>query len=366
MAFSDVANIVKKNTALVFSNAIGITHSGGSVRHPLPFQCDLLLTHLQDLYSSINNRDKIFDVMARTWAQQKAHDGNPKVQNSFKKERNAQKPSPDESQHGNRSSMDSDPRPALRLGKSFEEPVTETLDITSPELDRSKEELKPPAPIQLKKTGTPPLSVREIREDDDSFLMEEGGIATSSGTDPIRRHPQSERKRAQAPISQARKLSQPFNLSDLESGAREKPLDLAVLRSDSKSRENLKLPKASGVPKETKAEAPEAPVEAPRPSGAVKSHLPVEGTPVVDAVFLNVTVSELYHKLMANVDFWRYVFKEQENWNIVVPPMSPSNEEPTSLYSRKCTFMTPIKGAPMGPKETRVIQTQRISCPSET
>lgn len=100
------------------------------------------------------------------------------------------------------------------------------------------------------------------------------------------------------------------------------------------------------------------------PTGVFKDHLSITGSPAVSARFPKVTCKQIYAKLFNCKPFWEYVFEKQENKNGSITDLRPSKSAPTAMFERDMTFVTPIKNAPMGPKETRVEQDQRISMPT--
>jgi len=79
--FSDITNIVKKNTALVFSNAIGVTHKKGS-----------------EFFTSFLHRDKVFDLISTLWRKNKGEEKlGINIRSLIKQEQKAAKPQPDNS-----------------------------------------------------------------------------------------------------------------------------------------------------------------------------------------------------------------------------------------------------------------------------
>ena len=93
-------------------------------------------------------------------------------------------------------------------------------------------------------------------------------------------------------------------------------------------------------------------------------HIKIDKEPCIDKVFPNTSPKEFYAKLLFSPSFWEHVFVVTDSTDIKIPKLENNNNDSTCL-SRICTFIAPIKGAPMGPKQTRVRQTHRVSMPNE-
>lgn len=102
------------------------------------------------------------------------------------------------------------------------------------------------------------------------------------------------------------------------------------------------------------------------PTGVFKDHIVIAGPPAISARFSKISCKQIYAKLLHSKPFWEFVLEKQENKNGSISELHPSKNVPNSMVERDMTFVTPIKGAPMGPKETRVEQHQRISMPSNS
>lgn len=98
--------------------------------------------------------------------------------------------------------------------------------------------------------------------------------------------------------------------------------------------------------------------------GKFNDHVSIDNDPCINQVFPNVTPKEFYAKLLYSAKFWEHVFVVTDSTDINIPEFKLPNDGAIYL-ERVCKFVAPIKGAPMGPKQTRVEQTHRVSIQNE-
>ena len=99
------------------------------------------------------------------------------------------------------------------------------------------------------------------------------------------------------------------------------------------------------------------------PTGVFPDHIVIQNEPCIDEFFPSVTPKEFYKLLIYDNNFWEHIFVVTDSTAVTIPIFEQSDTHKSCL-DRICTFTTPIKGAPMGPKQTRVKQTHRVSFPT--
>lgn len=97
-------------------------------------------------------------------------------------------------------------------------------------------------------------------------------------------------------------------------------------------------------------------------SHSVYSPAGLRGALVVEQSF-NVDFEELCSKFFLDGTLYGSVMESIGSWDVVVPEWT-HNEAPCH-HKRLVTFVAPIKGAPIGPKQTKVEQTQTLSMMDE-
>ena len=270
----------------------------------------------------------------------------------IKQESRASKPNPSSSLDDEFFSLDED--------SGFEEPVPEEIDISSPRMPKEKLTLS-------KSMNLPVIAIQDMVHDDLALLKQRGVNPATHSLSEQREDLKAvdPSKRMSMDISQLRPDSLKHKPRTLRSfGSKD---DLTLHWEDGKKPtekinvEEAHIPSRDAV--ETKAEVSEEEVD--RPSGTFDDHVKILNPPAVKGVFQGLSCQKLYTKIMSNQKFWEYTLKQQENKKAVVAELRPSSDHPDVMYERECTFISPIKGAPMGPKETRVIQNHRLSMPNE-
>merc|ERR1712130_13566 len=100
------------------------------------------------------------------------------------------------------------------------------------------------------------------------------------------------------------------------------------------------------------------------PIGNFPDHCDVDTDPCIDQLYPGVSIREFYAKVLYSPQFWEHVFVVTDSEDITIPVLEKGADADTHL-ERLCRFVAPIKGAPVGPKQTRVEQTHRVSFPDE-
>ena len=234
---------------------------------------------------------------------------------------------------------------SLDEGDHFEEPVPETLDFNGKSTSQEDSITEDDEDNDNTITNSDDNTISK-KDDNNSIIKESESVkdVSSSSLDlKVLRGGKRERRKSMPPQN-SRRITQE---------ASEPIIDI----------EENKMENSESVKEEVKASSSPT-LNIPKPSGNFNDHAKVTNPPIVDTVFKNITCIEFYEKLIANSEMWKDIFIQQENKDVVVPSFTPENNG--TYYKRQVTFISPIKGAPMGPKETRVIQTHRVSMPNET
>jgi hypothetical protein len=363
--FSDVNNIAKKSTALLFNNAIGVTHKNGS-----------------EFFTSFMNRDLVFDLLNTLLNKSQGEESlGINLRTLIKMEKDAIKPPPapgtPRSQRIRSVSVNSAKQPDQE--SSTEERATETvaLNLVSPRAPSATwERANLPDVLGGAEVASDTINIDIPSSLESSWQLRPSSIRSSGENRVI-------------PIGAQRSLSTLV-----------RPLDLAVLRNPVKKKQ--KILKSDGViPQAIReemmreknfrnslrlstaaiatamvSEGEENITEEAIPEqdpfkdvifptiGQFTKHCEVDTSPCIDQVFPNITIKEFYKRLLYSQEFWEHVFVVTDSEDINIPPF----EKPSSAdicLQRLCQFVAPIKGAPVGPKQTRVRQTHRVSFPDE-
>eukprot|EP00011_Vannellida_sp_DIVA3-517-6-12_P007358 CAMPEP_0114628508 /NCGR_PEP_ID=MMETSP0168-20121206/12857_1 /TAXON_ID=95228 ORGANISM="Vannella sp., Strain DIVA3 517/6/12" /NCGR_SAMPLE_ID=MMETSP0168 /ASSEMBLY_ACC=CAM_ASM_000044 /LENGTH=736 /DNA_ID=CAMNT_0001839893 /DNA_START=21 /DNA_END=2227 /DNA_ORIENTATION=- len=341
LPFAGVTSIVKKNTVFLFPNAIWVSHASGT-----------------DIYTGFFQRDKAFDLLHDLW--QNASNDKEARKTLIKQEPKASKPMP--------ASQDStgDVSAAAASGatlsmRSFK--TSEAVPVARSSLDDSD--------IAMDAPKISPTDMVQLRKRRRSMSAVNSDAALKKGSPA-----------PQAPDPATKTLR--FSLDDTSKGASvpdmaQKPAasvnaghagaPAAASGGAAGSGAVLKEAEEGGETAVDKAEEAEEEeeekVKLPPPgpcSHAVYSGTGVRGALVVEESF-DVGFEELYAKCMLDGTIYGKVMEAGGSWDMVVPEWDM--EDAACHYRRLVTFVAPIKGAPIGPKQTKVEQTQVMSLMDE-
>ena len=297
---------------------------------------------LQEFFTSFLHRDKVFDLISTLWRKNKGEESlGINIRSLIKQEQQAAKPQPD-------SSVPETRKKSITTADTTEpqEPVATALSPreTSPEPAPSA-----PVVVQTNSTETSPTSHPE-----EPVVTEE-------------RHTAEKNQRKTS-------LQHPLDLNLLRSGSKPKK---KIIKRDSTIPEEILQEieheqKKEEAPEEQKAEEAEESSVAEDffkgvlfpDYGKFAEHISIDNEPCINRVYANITPKEFYARLLYSPEFWEHVFVVTDSTDINIPQFQLPNDGAVYL-ERICKFVAPIKGAPMGPKQTRVRQTHRVSMPDE-
>lgn len=316
---------MKKNTAILFQNAIGVTHENGS-----------------EFFTSFLQRDKAFDLLNTLWHKAQGEKSLGIDLQQMKEEKIKHKQAPRNNPEGSKGSLKDLPSPreddstteviSPRSEPDEQKPAAK-LSLMGSELPEDlpfvgmKEEISTSPPSQIiKPSSDHQLDLAVLRN-----VKKKEKIRKTDGAIPARIQEEMNQERAMRESIQAQ--SQGESTENDPSGEQSGSEDVF---------KDIIFPKIGNCP----------------------DHCDVDSEPCIDQLFANVSIKEFYAKVLYSPQFWEHVFVVTDSEDITIPTFgNPANSD--TYLERLCRFVAPIKGAPVGPKQTRVEQTHRVSFPDE-
>ena len=277
-------------------------------------------------------RDSVFEILHNLWNSQKVQ-----ATDSFLEE-HENDPVPEKIELGVLCKSLSDPELDLRLIKNLKQmkmekegqPTTDTSSTASSE--KSSDSPKPLKPVKLRDSLSESVP-----------LIKPEKIAKKS-------------EKIEKKISEKEK-------ENSHAASDEKTKEEGK-KQENDSEKSVQARKSIKVPENQEKEI-ESTVKTPK-VGGYKPQMLISAPPVINEKFEGISIHQFYERLVQNKSFWAFYFKKCENKEINVPDLSPSPQFSDSLFIREIKFIAPIKGAPIGPKQTRVVQSHSVSMPSST